>query len=312
MRKVLSTILVSLAFASVNSQESEEFLKEKPADKPQNGPSQGEDNDEGQQPTHDSDPDHLKKLGLSHSQSKFFPGLKQPDNTPTGTEVPVIGILSHDMIPRIEEFSGAGWGTQIPDAYVKFVEHSGARVVPIIYKQQTDEEVEELLSKINGVIFPGGSGDDSYEAWEKKIYLKILKMNDNGVHFPVMGICLGMQHITKYVVGRSRLSLFPLKKTPAAIHFEPDASVSKLFNSEILDFPMSDFEEQDVFYHQHNYGIAPSKWDQEESLRNELKILSTEWDTEGKEFVNIYEGINYPILGLQFHPEKATSAMSKF
>lgn len=180
-----------------------------------------------------------------------------------GTANPVIGVLSHDMIPRIEEFAGLSWGTQIPDAYVKFVEHSGARVVPIIYKQQTDQEVFDLMAKINGVIFPGGSGDDDYEAWEKMIYLKALEMNDNGIHFPVMGICLGMQHITKYVVGRSRLSYFPLKKTPATIVFSEGAETSNLFSSDLLEFPLTHFETEEAFYHQHNYGINPDRWDQE-------------------------------------------------
>jgi hypothetical protein len=35
-------------------------------------------------------------------------------------------------------------------------------------------------------------------------------------------------------------------------------------------------------------------------------------DSKGFLFVDIFEGIKYPLIGLQFHPEKATSAFSKF
>lgn len=75
---------------------------------------------------------------------------------------------------------------------------------------------------------------------------------------------------------------------------------------------IEEFKTKDNFFHQHNYGISPNFWETEEALARELRIISVETAVDGNEFVNIYEGINYPIYGLQFHPEKATSAMSKF
>lgn len=96
------------------------------------------------------------------------------------------------MFAKIESYAGTSWGTHIPDAYVKFVEHSGARVIPIIYKHHSINDAKAIMEKINGVIFPGGSGDDEYEVWEKEIFLKALALNDEGKVFPVMGICLGM------------------------------------------------------------------------------------------------------------------------
>ena len=169
------------------------------------------------------------------------------------------------------------------------------------------------MEQINGVIFPGGAGDSLYEAWEEKIYLKALKMNDEGTYFPIMGICLGMQHITKYVLGFSKMSRRTLKQEARPLTFDiKNKWESRMFSSPLMEFELSDFETEPAFFHQHNYGITPEQWERYSKLSETLRIVSTDLDKDGIEFVNIYEGINYPIYGFQFHPEKATSAMSKF
>ena len=45
----------------------------------------------------------------------------------------------------------------IMSAYVRFMESSGARVVPIIYDESFDD-IKEKLSHIDGLLFPGGNG----------------------------------------------------------------------------------------------------------------------------------------------------------
>ena len=43
------------------------------------------------------------------------------------------------------------------------MEGSGARVVPIL-DTETDEVTLDKLLRLNGVLFPGGAGDDQYKA----------------------------------------------------------------------------------------------------------------------------------------------------
>lgn len=47
-------------------------------------------------------------------------------------------------------------------------------------------------------------------------------------------------------------------------------------------------------------------------MTENLRIVSTETDENGDKFVNMYEGIKYPIFGTQFHPEKGSASMFKF
>jgi hypothetical protein len=111
----------------------------------------------------------------------------------------------------------------------------------------------------------------------------------------------------------SRLEYLTLKQTAKPLTFSiSDKSESKLFGDDLFEFALSDYEQETAFYHQHNYGLSPSHWATETAFQENLKILSTETTADDEEFVNIYEGIKYPIVGFQFHPEIATSAMSKF
>ena len=73
-------------------------------------------------------------------------------------------------------------------AYVKFMEAAGARVVPLNLGE-AEEVTLEKISKLDGVLFPGGDGD--YIEMGGKIIRKIMEYNDDGHFYPVWGTCLG-------------------------------------------------------------------------------------------------------------------------
>ena len=73
---------------------------------------------------------------------------------------PVIGILSQTLeIEMRNDSRFANYTSYIMGAYVKYIEASGARVVPIIWGEP-EEDILEKLKHIDGVLFPGGDGDD--------------------------------------------------------------------------------------------------------------------------------------------------------
>ena len=95
----------------------------------------------------------------------------QPDADPWGklgvwkknidlNKQPVIGILTQTLETEMqadERFSDYKY--YIMSSYVKYIEASGARVVPIIY-DETKESIDDKLSKLDGILFPGGDGDN--------------------------------------------------------------------------------------------------------------------------------------------------------
>ena len=106
---------------------------------------------------------------------------------------PVIGVVSQPLSedlkkdPRFE-----GKTSYIMQAYIDFMKDAGARVVPIILEDD-HSVVDEKLSKINGVLFPGGAGD--YLDIGDYIYKSLIAQNDQGNFYPLWGTCLGFENL---------------------------------------------------------------------------------------------------------------------
>nr|CAD7426677.1 unnamed protein product [Timema monikensis] len=95
--------------------------------------------------------------------------------------------LSKAMRKELGEDSNR-YQSHLPASYVKFVEGSGGRVVPII------------------VLFPGGAVNfedaDGYAAAGANLLDLATEANQNGDYFPVWGTCLGFQLLTYLAAGR--------------------------------------------------------------------------------------------------------------
>jgi gamma-glutamyl hydrolase len=78
---------------------------------------------------------------------------------------------------------------------VRWLENSGARVVPILYGGDWDETLEKL-DHLNGVLFCGGSATSKdYIAFGKQIFEQAIQKNDEGNYFPLWGTCLGFEDL---------------------------------------------------------------------------------------------------------------------
>lgn len=112
---------------------------------------------------------------------------------------PIIGILTQPY----EDSSGRYPQnvTSLTSNYVKFIESVGGRAIPIHYTHSF-EHVEELMNKVNGILFTGGdlnltdpdTGEmHPYTKLAQFIYNKAIEMNENGDNFPIWGTCQGHQ-----------------------------------------------------------------------------------------------------------------------
>lgn len=89
----------------------------------------------------------------------------------------------------------AGYRSYIMSSNVEFLQSAGARVVPLI-RDDPEEVTLEKLSKLDGVLYPGGDGN--YTNFGRFVFEKVLEYNDNGVYYPILGICMGYENITVY------------------------------------------------------------------------------------------------------------------
>ena len=143
---------------------------------------------------------------------------------------PVIGIVSQplsDSMKKDPRFEGKT--SYIMHAYIDWAESAGARVVPLI---MTDDNsvTDEKLSKINGVLFPGGGGN--YREIGDYIYKSLVAKNDAGEHYALWGTCLGFENMARFASDSGN----PLADTVSVnnsltLDFLKDPESTKMFGS---------------------------------------------------------------------------------
>ncbi|CAI2370140.1 unnamed protein product [Moneuplotes crassus] len=237
-----------------------------------------------------------------------FDDLKPSESSPSSddhlNERPVIGIFTqpyndtHDYIMA---------------SYVKFVQLAGARAVPIEWRD-SDENITELVSKLNGVLYPGGSTsvrnkDGSLSDHSKKVELVtnlVKEYNEEGIHYPILAICMGFQQITQSEAPyKDTLTLreFDSANNANNVSLTEDVSESKLFE-EMPDHLVEALEEENITYNHHYDGVVPDIFEKYSNLREEYHMLGVSYDEKDQEYVAVIEAKNFPIYGFQFHPEK--------
>lgn len=219
---------------------------------------------------------------------------------------PIIGILSQELIPGLYSNYSNEYDSYIAASYIKFVEGAGAQAVPI-WIGKNASYYEDLISKLNGVLFPGGDVDffasNGYADAGDIIYKIAKRYNDNGDYFPILGICLGFELLTYLSANRVEHRTNCTSVCQAIpLNFTSDYKQSKLFErtpEKIINI----LKTQNVTANYHNYCVTKSDLERV-NLTDSLRVMSLNNDENGLEFISTIEDKKYPFYGLQFHPEK--------
>jgi gamma-glutamyl hydrolase len=231
---------------------------------------------------------------------------------------PVIGILTLPNYPY-ENFTVNGT-SYMASSYVKYLEMSGARVVPIRI-DHSFSEIDYLFTRLNGILFTGGTANfwvnnsvtpvlsPDYAAKACYIFNKVIQINDQGQFYPLWGTCMGFE-VLHVCANQQFGTIGNFNGKPPytrSSEFLPAASSSVIFNTlnpEWSKRVMDIMSTMNVSLLNHYRGISPQAYAQYPSLGNMFKVLSYMKDKSGSTFVGMVEGVKYPIYGTQFHPEK--------
>jgi gamma-glutamyl hydrolase len=200
----------------------------------------------------------------------------------------------------------------IMSAYVKFVELSGARVVPIDWRQ-SKAELESLIPKLNGILFPGGdtyivNEDGSlpeYSIKGKIILDKVKALNDQGIYYPIWAVCMGLEEIAVIEApfpDTLLIGYFEAQNTANNVTLVSDLSKSKMFKS-MPQHLINAIQKENITFNSHHDGMTPETFAKYDGLK-EYQMIGVAYDSKGVEYVAIVEHKKYPIYGHQYHPEK--------
>lgn len=189
------------------------------------------------------------------------------------------------------------------------MEASGARVVPILFDEDL-AVIDELLPKLNGVLFPGGN--DGYLKTGEHIFKWAMDQNDKGNYYPIWGTCVGYENMAVYVSSSGApLTSHYCDGESLTMDFIVDDPVkeTKMFAGLTLD-PLYYAEEAMTFNHR-DWGITLETFEKDEGLGSFFKPTALTTDPmTGDTVVATMEAFNYPFFGTQFHPEKAAMMYS--
>lgn len=223
-------------------------------------------------------------------------------------QTPVIGIYTQstdeDDIDHFESYIAA--------SYVKFVEMSGAQVVPI-YAFSTQAEIATLLPKINGVLFPGGDESiDFTQRWTQNAQFILnwaMKENDAGRVFPIWAVCLGYETLAVITSGntnnmttlsRVRGEINVLNTMKFVYHLDKGYILGDMTDRQIQKLTTG----QGVMFYDHNWIVSMDTYNSNQNLSTFWKVITESTSPYNERFVALWEARKYPFYGVQFHPEK--------
>ena len=169
----------------------------------------------------------------------------------------------------------------------------------------SDEQLYDMLSKLNGVILPGGDADTNmttpFMIFQKKVYDWVVDQNMKGNYFPLWGTCQGFETIANAAAGYYILSWFDAQNISMPMKFTADFRISQMFGpkSGITEDLIQKLSQRPIYFHLHELGVSPDDFMKSDTLRNDFRILALNEDRKGKVFISAYEHKQFPIFALQ-------------
>jgi len=231
--------------------------------------------------------------------------IKQSDE-PLVNDTPIIGVLSQEISYHLNSKWPGEFKSYIAASYVKFIEGGGGRVVPI-WIDRPKSYYEGIMSKLNGVLLPGGATwfnqTNGYSGAGRYIYDIAMEMNDRNEYMPIFGTCLGFELLSYLSAnGREHREDCYSERQPLALEFEEDFRNSKLFGSTPEDI-INILSTEPVTPNFHQFCVTKENLTAF-GIDKEWKVLSENNDFNGQRFISSFEHTRYPFYGVQFHPEK--------
>jgi len=222
---------------------------------------------------------------------------------------PVIGVLSQPTSKKDQELHGGATDRcYIAASYTKWVEGSGAMVLPIPYNV-SNEVLDHYFDNVNGILFTGGGCQTNLTKFYytfQYLFDKAVAANLKGDYFPLWGICQGFQMMGVMSSTSKQVDIlkrFDTLNYAINLDFTPNADKSKIYAFTGKKV-MNDLAERPIAFNNHNWGFDPADIAADKALADFWEITSTSVDREGKVFVSTLEGKTMPFYALQWHPEK--------
>lgn len=224
---------------------------------------------------------------------------------------PIIAIISNPY-PENDDDSIISY---IVKAYVQWLNEFGSQVI-ILPWNSDKSHVNNIITKINGLLIQGGGRLLKHGKYEEMLDLIIKEANKNEI--PIWFTCQGFEFLHCWLADNYNI-LENYKDTRAVLLSNKlreenikDSKMLKYFDKE--DIEICNNEKTPAFVHYHSLGVNDKVYEENPTLNDELKILATAKDSVGHEFISAVESKDFSknkYFSTQSHPEKAKYSTRK-
>lgn len=224
-------------------------------------------------------------------------------------DAPIVGIVT---LP----FNGGGYNQSewnyIAQSYVSFLESAGAQVVPIHWDLPTDQ-LDTLLSQLNGVLFTGGNtffynqtdNTPAYEAFQH-IIMYVVNQNIAGNFYPLWGTCQGLQVMSR-VFANNRTILTHCDNCQYVVKNNYPVAT---YQSKMLSTLPYDLQQKITYANlstfDHAWKLDIDTFTEYPTLAGNVTPVAYSIDQAQVVYISMFESEKYPIYAAQFHQEKST------
>lgn len=195
----------------------------------------------------------------------------------------------------------------IATSYVKYVQMSGAQVVPVL-SFSDKAYFDDLLPKLNGILFTGGGTAISIKnKWTQNAdYILKWAINENkkGRVFPVWGTCLGWELLAYLTSGYDSKVLSSVRGESGVRNTLLIKQDGYLYSDLTPTLKYNLQNGQGVTYFNHVFAVSTAYYQSSQELKSFWEVTSTTKSSYNEEFISTAEGKEFPVFGIQYHPEK--------
>ena len=221
---------------------------------------------------------------------------------------PTILTVSIPILEKNSNLKNVFIESRVENNYVRWLQASGADLV-VVHPWTSYEEIDYLLSKVNGVLFQGNPDDldieSSYYNIIKYIYKKTIEINESGVKMPIISIGDDVSLLCS-IIAEDNTSIVTNSKRlinqPSNINLYLSVDKTIIFK-EFEQNDMKPLEEANILPNNLNRYVSIKNFIIDFHLRQNFNIVASSKSEDGNEYIAVAEGKNYPIIMMSFHPE---------
>jgi hypothetical protein len=223
---------------------------------------------------------------------------------------PTFLTLTIPILKRIDENTFVSDTERLESSLARWLEASACDLIAI-HTWTSYSQIDDLLTKVNGIIFQGNDQlidvDSSYYKTAQYIYNKVIEHYDKTEgkeRIPIVAFGNDLSMLLSFANNNSHLTFIQqmqlLRSTE--IELNHDELKNSVIFSQLSEKDYRSLEFLCLLPHELKYSVNPNVIEVWEHFSHVFELIGTSMALNGMKFASVVEGKKYPLFGMAFKP----------